>query len=72
MNLRRLPPHKEPDQHNAYFCFMVAFCGHAYAFKDHNWAHRRMLEFLSWYEACIRVATSNYVEEEDGGREEGA
>ena len=45
---------------------MVLYCGHAYAFKDHKFAECCMQESLSWYKACIRVATGNYEKEEEG------
>ena len=59
------PPYKKYDSNNTYYCFMVVYCGHTYAFQDPKFAKRRTQESLSWYKACMCVATDNYEKKEE-------
>ena len=59
LNLRRLPPYREKNDDCKYFCDIVMFNGHAYAFKTSN-SNRpadRRRQSLSYFETCIAVAT---------------
>ena len=59
LNLRRLPPYREKNDDYKYFCDIVMFNGHAYGFKTGN-SNRpadRRRQSLSYFEACIAVAT---------------
>jgi len=58
LNLRRLPPYRELDNNYKFYCNIVTFNGHAYAFKEETMARDRRRQTLSFYEAVITVATS--------------
>ena len=69
LNLRRLPPYRERDSNYKYFCDIVCFNGHAYAFKDANQARDRRRQSLSYFEAVLRASKGCQKVVKKGGKE---
>ena len=67
--LRRLPKYKSSDSknpNNTDLCYIVMNGCHAFGFRDRNFAAQRQRQSLSWYKACVRVATGNYEKKKKG------
>tara|TARA_Y100001963_G_scaffold154732_1_gene244166 strand:- start:726 stop:4754 length:4029 start_codon:yes stop_codon:yes gene_type:complete len=62
LNLRRLPPYQAYTGNHKYYCYIVVYNGHAYAFKDDCLASALMRRGVSYFEAALKVAGAERAE----------